>query len=133
MPQSNMDRRFFLRNSGIKAFSWSLVARLLPQGLPLRLVAANRADGENSNLPTETPAPTGSLRLRAVKVGKAAPLPDNGGDTWVAAWADDDNLYSPSNDTGGFHKAANANIAFNRITGNDPLHLSGSTVNPMVD
>ena len=44
-----------------------------------------------------------------------------GATSWVAAWAEDDNLYSPSDDTGGFHKAANANIAFNRITGNDPL------------
>ena len=134
MPQSNMDRRFFLRNSGITAFSWGALVGLLPAGLPSRLVAAaSSVDGENSNLSTEPAAHAGSKPIHAVKVGKAAPLPDNGGDTWVAAWADDDNLYSPSDDTGGFHKAANANIAFNRITGNDPLHLSGSTVNPMVD
>ncbi len=134
MPQSNMNRRFFLRNTGITAFSWGALVGLLPAGLPSRLVAAaSSVGGENSILSTEPAVHAGSKPIHAVKVGKAAPLPDNGGDTWVAAWAEDDNLYSPSDDTGGFHKAANANIAFNRITGNDPLHLSGSTVNPMVD
>ncbi len=74
--------------------------------------------------------PPGS-RLKGVRVGVPVPVADNAGDTWVAAWADDDNLYSPSNDTTGFHEIANSNIAFNRISGNDPLHLSGVTVNPM--
>lgn len=72
-----------------------------------------------------------SRRLRVVGVGTPVPVEDNSGDTWVAAWADDDNLYSPSNDTTGFHKAPNANVAFNRISGADPLHLNGVTVNPM--
>jgi hypothetical protein len=72
-----------------------------------------------------------SHRLRSVRVGTSVPVEDNSGDTWVAAWADDDNLYSPSNDTTGFHKAASANVAFNRISGDDPSHLSGITVNPM--
>jgi hypothetical protein len=61
------------------------------------------------------------------------PVADNAGDTWVAAWADDDNLYLPSNDTTGFHLAAHSNIAFNKITGSDPLKLTGTTVNPMTD
>jgi hypothetical protein len=56
---------------------------------------------------------------------------DNGGDTWVAAWADDDRLYTPSDDTDGFHKAAHANIVFNRLDGPDPQRLTGLTVNPM--
>jgi hypothetical protein len=72
-------------------------------------------------------------RLRVISVGTPLPLEDNSGDTWVAAWADDDNLYSPSNDTTGFHKAPNANIAFNRIDGRDPLHLGGVTVNSMTE
>jgi hypothetical protein len=72
-------------------------------------------------------------RLRAVRVGVPVPVADNRGDTWVAAWANDDNLYSPSNDTGGFHNEANANVAFNRLSGSDPLHLDGLTVNPMQD
>jgi len=74
-----------------------------------------------------------SGRLRAVRVGAPVPLVDSGGDTWVAAWASDGNLYSPSDDTSGFHKGANANVAFNRISGDDPLHLSGVTVNPMLE
>src|ERR1039458_3621915 len=74
-----------------------------------------------------------SHRLRSVRVGTSVPVEDNSGDTWVAAWADDDNLYSPSNDTTGFHKAPNANIAFNRIDGRDPLHLGGVTVNSMTE
>jgi len=74
-----------------------------------------------------------SRRLHIVGIGTPLPVADNSGDTWVAAWADDDNLYSPSNDTGGFHKGPSANIAFNRIAGSDPLHLSGITVNPMQD
>ncbi|MCL2660630.1 MAG: hypothetical protein FWD64_08955, partial [Acidobacteriaceae bacterium] len=55
------------------------------------------------------------------------------GDTWIAAWAEDDNLYSPSNDTTGFRKACHTNVAFNRLEGSDPLHLSGTTVNTMED
>ncbi len=74
-----------------------------------------------------------SASLKEVRVGVPVPLSDNAGDTWVATWASDGNLYSPSDDTGGFHKAANANVAFNRIMGDDPLHLSGVTVNPMTE
>ena len=72
-------------------------------------------------------------RLRGVRVGAPVPLENNSGDTWVAAWAGDDNLYSPSDDTTGFHKSPSANVAFNCISGSDPLHLSGITVNPMPD
>jgi hypothetical protein len=133
MSKSNIGRRLFLRNTGITAFSWSLSSGLKP-GSPLeRLVAASNTGDGKGNLYTDRPAAAGGQPLRAVKVGKASPLLDNGGDTWVAAWADDDNLYSPSNDTGGFHKAANANIAFNRLTGGDPGKLSGLTVSPMLD
>ncbi len=100
----------------------------------MRLIAAgNCGDDEKSNLSRERPVHGRSRPLRAVKVGQPVPVPDNGGDTWVAAWADDDNLYSPSDDTGGFHHAANANISFNHLTGSDPLKLSGNTVNPMRD
>jgi hypothetical protein len=74
-----------------------------------------------------------SRRLRSVRVGTSFPVADNTGDTWVAAWADDDYLYSPSNDTEGFHGAPSANVAFNRISGSDPLHLNGITVNPLQD
>jgi hypothetical protein len=74
-----------------------------------------------------------SRPITAVKVGTPVRFPDNQGDTWVAAWAGDDNLYSPSNDTSGFQKGCNANVAFNRIKGSDALHLEGTTINGMAD
>ena len=72
-----------------------------------------------------------SKSITGVKVGTAIKLGNNQGDTWIAAWAGDDNLYSPSDDTSGFRKECNSNIAFNRIEGSDPLHLTGTTINPM--
>jgi hypothetical protein len=72
-----------------------------------------------------------SRPLAGVHVGKAVRLSDNSGDTWIPAWAGDDNLYSPSNDTTGFHKACDSNIAFNLLQGTDPFQLRGTTVNPM--
>jgi len=129
-----MDRRFFLRNSGITVYSWGLSWGLISSNLPSRLDArGNSGDDEKSNLHAESLRHAGSRPLRAIEVGKPIPVADNRGDTWVAAWADDDNLYSPSNDTSGFHHAANANVAFNRLTGSNPLNLRGSTVNSMVD
>jgi hypothetical protein len=72
-----------------------------------------------------------SQPIASVKVGTPVKLEDNQGDTWIAAWAGDDNLYSPSDDTSGFRKGCNSNVAFNRIEGSDPLHLTGTTINPM--
>ncbi len=69
--------------------------------------------------------------LTAARVGKALRLPDNYGDTWIAAWAGNGKLYSPSNDTKGFHQACNSNIAFNLLNGIDPFRLRGTTVNAM--
>ena len=63
--------------------------------------------------------------------GPSFEAPDNRGDTWVGAWAADGNLYSPSNDGIGFNQAAFANVAFNRITGDDVHHLKGVTVTGM--
>ncbi|MGO9897739.1 MAG: hypothetical protein ACLPX8_26435 [Bryobacteraceae bacterium] len=71
--------------------------------------------------------------IRSVNVAPPVPVGDNAGDTWVAAWLPDGSLYSPSNDTKGFRNAGSGNIAFNRIDGQDPLHLSGTTVNYMPD
>ena len=68
-----------------------------------------------------------------IHVEDPIPLANNGGDTWVAAWAPDGTVYSPSDDTQGFHAAANSNIAFNKITGDDVRKLRGVTVNPMRD
>ncbi|MES2222983.1 MAG: hypothetical protein V4587_18680 [Acidobacteriota bacterium] len=69
--------------------------------------------------------------LRAVTVEAPIPVAESEGDTWTPTWADNERLYSPSNDTTGFRSAPKANIAFNRIDGIDPHHLSGKTINPM--
>jgi hypothetical protein len=68
-----------------------------------------------------------------IRVEDPIPLADNAGDTWVAAWASDGTVYAPSDDTKGFHTAANSNIAFNKVIGDDLRKLSGVTVNPMLD
>ena len=83
--------------------------------------------GEESRVSTATSP------IRNVRVGNPITVNDNQGDTWVVAWADDGSAYTPSNDTFGFHGVCNSNIAFNRITGDDPLSLTGETVNTMAD
>jgi hypothetical protein len=133
MAKLSMGRRSFLQKSGITAFSWGLSLGLVP-GVPARLVGAGKPDADkNPNRPTNNSPRAEGRPLRGVRVGTPAPILDSHGDTWVATWADDDNLYSPSDDTYGFRKATDANIAFNRLSGNNPLKLSGETVNPMVE
>jgi hypothetical protein len=70
--------------------------------------------------PVDMPGPP----ISAVKVGVPVKLSDNQGDTWAAAWADDGHLYSPSDDTTGFNKSCNSNVAFNRLDGSDPLQMT---------
>jgi hypothetical protein len=74
-----------------------------------------------------------AAEIRSVDVGQPIPVADNSGDTWVAAWAENGAVYTPSNDTEGFRRVGLGNLAFNRIDGDDPLKLSGVTVNPMGD
>jgi hypothetical protein len=76
---------------------------------------------------TQSPPVTG------VTVGTPVKFAGNSGDTWIAAWADDDNLYSPSDDSSGFQAGRGSNVAFNRLSGADPLRLTGATVNSMAD
>ena len=71
--------------------------------------------------------------LRTVTVEAPLPVSDSEGDTWTPTWASNGHLYSPSNDTTGFRGGPKVNIAFNRIDGNDPFHLDGITVNPMLE
>ena len=54
------------------------------------------------------------------------------GDTWDPFWADDGNLYAFNCDGLGFG-AAPRNLAFNRLSGNSPLTLSGAMINTMDD
>jgi hypothetical protein len=69
----------------------------------------------------------------AIHVDPPISVADNLGDTWVTAWAADGAVYTPSDDTKGFHTAASSNIAFNKVTGDDVGNLTGVTVNLMGD
>jgi hypothetical protein len=55
---------------------------------------------------------------------------DYGGDSWDPAWAQDDALYAAVNDGAGFG-TLKRNIGFNKITGDDPLALTGQLQNIM--
>ena len=73
-----------------------------------------------------------------VIIGNPDPVSNNQGDTWIAAFANGDTIYSPSNDTKGFYtffQAFNSNIAFNKIIFkmNDLSVINGITVNQMDD
>ena len=71
--------------------------------------------------------------IHSITVGQIYPVNTSQGDTWDLAWTRDGAIFSPSNDTHGFHNAGNGNIMFNQITGDDPQKLDGATVNVMAD
>jgi hypothetical protein len=86
----------------------------------------------------ETPGTTshGIARplIRSARLGAPIRLAGSGGDTWIAAWADDDNLYVTSDDSSGFNNACGksaSNLAVNRVDGTMPPQLRGETVNCM--
>jgi hypothetical protein len=70
-------------------------------------------------------------RIVGATIGRAVRLRGSHGDLWSAAWADDDELYVASDDTFGFDRAADSNLAVNRVIGAIPPDLAGITVNPM--
>ena len=51
------------------------------------------------------------IAIRSVSVGEPIVVPDNYGDTWALAWADDDNLYASADDTLGFGIPAELSLA----------------------
>jgi hypothetical protein len=70
--------------------------------------------------------------IHSITVGEIHPVETSNGDTWDFAWTKQDQLYSPSNDSGGFPGCArNDNLIFNKIIGNDPAKLDGRTLNDM--
>ena len=85
------------------------------------------------NIACPASASRSSKSIKAIHVGNPISILNNRGDTWVGAWADGGDIYSPSNDTTGFGEVCDSNLAFNRISGDDPLSLTGVTVNPMTD
>jgi len=70
-------------------------------------------------------------RIVKAQLGDAVRLPSCSGDVWTATWADDDNLYAVTDDTTGFGKACDSNLAVHRIMGGPPPNIQGMTVNPM--
>jgi hypothetical protein len=99
----------------------------------LFLTAASAASLKlTGNISRENPKPL----IRSARLGAPTKLEGSGGDTWVAAWADDDNLYVTSDDTGGINNACGkdgSNLAVSRLTGAMPSELRGETVNCMKD
>jgi hypothetical protein len=76
-----------------------------------------------------TPLSKASMPIVDVQLGTPTYF-DYGGDSWDPAWAQDDDLYSAVNDGAGFG-TLKRNIGFNRISGNDPLTLTGKLLNIM--
>jgi hypothetical protein len=70
-------------------------------------------------------------RILRAEIGPATRLRGSHGDLWSAAWADDGELYVASDDSFGFDRAADSNLAVNRVSGERPPDLRGVTVNPM--
>jgi hypothetical protein len=81
----------------------------------------------------QTPTPPSVGAIKSIRVGNPISVLNNQGDTWVGAWGRDGSLFSPSNDTFGFNRVCNSNIAISRILGDDVLSLGGDTVNTMAD
>jgi hypothetical protein len=80
----NITRRRFIASSAGSALSLLAVKRAPAYDGPSKLAGQERA-------------------IQGIRVQSPITIAHNLGDTWVAAWGDDDNLYSPSNDTSGFH------------------------------
>jgi hypothetical protein len=65
------------------------------------------------------------------QIGNSIRIPNCSGDVWTTTWADDDNLYSATDDTTGFNNACDSNLAVQRITAGPPPNVQGETVNAM--
>lgn len=75
--------------------------------------------------------PPSDRRVLRAQIGEAIRYPNCTGDVWTTTWADDDNLYSATDDTTGFNHACNSNLALQKIMGGPPPQVHGVTVNPM--
>jgi len=70
-------------------------------------------------------------KITDLRLGKKKLYPNNLGDTWDPAWADDGRLYYPGNDGSGWNKACSSNLFFNCSSGEDPFNLESQTTNGM--
>lgn len=73
----------------------------------------------------------GKKRIVKAQIGDSIRIPNCTGDVWTTTWADDDNLYSATDDTTGFNQACDSNLAVQRVTGGPPPDLQGETVSGM--
>src|SRR5579871_529932 len=71
------------------------------------------------------------MRIKRAEIGEPTRYPQSCGDLWATAWAADNSLYCVSDDTLGFDQACESNLAIHRITGDEPPHLQGKTLNAM--
>jgi hypothetical protein len=72
-----------------------------------------------------------ALAITDLRLGSYKLYPDSVGDTWDPAWAADGSLVFPGNDGSGWDDACGNNVFFSRVVGDDPLHLSGTTLSCM--
>ena len=111
----NSTRRQFLQRGSAGMLGWAVAGELIAAS-----AAASAPQQAEKN-----------KRIQEAKIGQAMRIPNCSGDVWTTTWADDDNLYSVSDDTTGFNKACNSNLAVQRISGGPPPGIIGVTVNPM--
>ena len=71
------------------------------------------------------------MRIIRAHLGAAIPYHESCGDLWTTTWAGDGALYSASDDTLGFDRACESNLAINRIDGDAPPNIHGVTINAM--
>jgi hypothetical protein len=94
--------------------------------LPILLVVVD-ASGVSIAFSAET------MPIRSVALGGVYGFGDSTGDEWSPTWADDGMLYSANNDGHGFSATSpNRCIAFSKLAGKNPYHLTGIPVNQMI-
>lgn len=82
-----------------------------------------------------TPSPIVAGNISAATIARyndQYPTKYNYGDTYNPTWADNDNLYSPTDDTTGWNNddSSSSNLIISQLTGTTTI-TSGATVNPM--
>src|SRR5207237_2174197 len=53
------------------------------------------------------------------------------GDEWAPTWADDGDLYTGNDDGSSFGGIQGRSVAFGKLSGDDPFHLTGTTLSDM--
>ena len=114
-PPERPARREFLRWGSLAALAYTTSGGF--SATPLPAAASQQAGNKN--------------RIVKAQIGNSIRIPNCSGDVWTTTWADDDNLYSATDDTTGFDNACDSNLAVQRITAGSPPNVQGETVNAM--